>query len=102
MKTFREDLQEAATIVALERPTFERFEMLALTGSHDAFDESMRRAARGQGPDTDVTRNGRMLLQATNEVIGVLGREGATVTESLESNAAALAGSDVNGGAVNP
>ncbi|KAK3248890.1 hypothetical protein CYMTET_41661 [Cymbomonas tetramitiformis] len=71
--SIRDDLQRLASFVAVERPTFDRFEALALTGALEAFDESMKAVAKGKEEVTiaDMNRNGRLMLEAMETVIKV-------------------------------
>lgn len=86
LKTFRTDLEEAKTLIELERPTFDRFEKLAITGALDAYDDALRRVQRGQGEAADVVSNGKLLLEALNEVVGVLDRKAGQLESAIRAS----------------
>jgi len=76
VQEIRGDLRKLAVFLSPVRPTFDRFEALALTGALEAYDSSMREVQRGSEIVTaeDVATNGDMLMKSMEEIIALLER----------------------------
>ena len=74
--SLRLDVDKVAKYVALQRPTFDRFEGLELIGALDAFDASMRGVLTGVPNVTprDVAANGAASIKALEEILALLNR----------------------------
>jgi hypothetical protein len=73
----RVDLRAVASYLRVQRPTFDQFEGLAVTGGLDAFDNAMRAVQQGVPEVTkrDVDVNARAAVAALEEVCYVLGKD---------------------------
>jgi len=73
----RLDLRAVASYLRVQRPTFDQFEGLAVTGGLDAFDNAMRAVQQGVPEVTkrDVDVNARAAVAALEEVCYVLGKD---------------------------
>jgi hypothetical protein len=72
----RTDLRQVASYLRVQRPTFDQFEGLAVTGGLDAFDNAMRAVQQGVTEVTqrDVDVNARAAVSALEEVCYLLGK----------------------------
>ena len=73
----RLDLRAVASYLRVQRPTFDQFEGLAVTGGLDAFDNAMR-AMQQRVPEVtarDVDVNAKAAVSALEEVCYVLGKD---------------------------
>ena len=73
----RTDLRQVASYLRVQRPTFDQFEGLAVTGGLDAFDNAMRAVQQGVTEVTqrDVDVNARAAVSALEEVCYLLGKD---------------------------
>lgn len=73
----RTDLRKVAQYLRVQRPTFDQFEGLAVTGGLDAFDNAMRAVQQGNEEVTarDINLNAKSAVSALEEVCYVLGKD---------------------------
>ena len=73
----RTDLRLVASYLRVQRPTFDQFEGLAVTGGLDAFDNAMRAVQQGVTEVTkrDVDVNAKAAVSALEEVCYLLGKD---------------------------
>ena len=77
LEQVRLDLRKVGQYLRVQRPTFDQFEGLAVTGGLDAFDNSMRAMQQGVAEVTarDVNLNAKSTVSALEEVCYVLGKD---------------------------
>ena len=77
LESVRGDLVKVGAYLRVQRPTFDQFEALAVTGGLDAFDNAMRARQVGVAEVTerDVAVNAKAAVAALEEVCYVLGKD---------------------------
>ena len=77
LESVRGDLVKVGAYLRVQRPTFDQFEALAVTGGLDAFDNAMRARQVGvaEVTDRDVAVNAKAAVAALEEVCYVLGKD---------------------------